>query len=254
MEAASAITQAVRSKVIGYGDHVMRRKQQQEHAESESAAVLAGLGWVHRLPEKELEVLIEVARVTSTELRQVDSCDHAALQQYHKERRKRNEADELTALFTRYALALSYFERWQRHGVKSMQEVRYELANLDRVQHQLDWLRDQIDMRSVGLSWVDFAGQWSSSTNEAVGTVSQLQDHLGRILQEERDQELPSRSAPAKEACPAPLMKRKSFKQLGTPTVQADELSNERIDLTQEEYLRGAEKRREEVSIAVLCE
>lgn len=38
-------------------------------------------------------------------------------------RRKSNEDAELDALFTRYALALSFFERWCKRGLETMGEV-----------------------------------------------------------------------------------------------------------------------------------
>lgn len=102
-------------------------------------------------------------------------------------------------------------------------------------------------MRSIGLGWVEFKGQWSSSKDENTGTVAQLKSHLATILtaelQRRRDKLIP-------EDCPAPLLTRKTFKALGTPTVQADELSDDRIDLTSEEILAAAEKRRRELELA----
>lgn len=38
-------------------------------------------------------------------------------------RRKSNEEEELDALFTRYALALSFFERWCKRGVESVGQI-----------------------------------------------------------------------------------------------------------------------------------
>jgi hypothetical protein len=47
--------------------------------------------------------------------------------------------------------------------------------------------------------------------------------------------------------CPVPQLQRKTFKALGTPTVQAAALSDEFTELTQEELLDAAVKRRTEV-------
>eukprot|EP00966_Prymnesium_polylepis_P120301 2780136-Prymnesium_polylepis.1 len=103
-------------------------------------------------------------------MRSMDHADHAELDQYHKERRKANEADELDELFTRYALALSCYDRWQQRGVRSVGEITNALSKFgpegERTQEKLDWLREQIEMRSIGLGWVEFKGQWFSSADE----------------------------------------------------------------------------------------
>lgn len=41
---------------------------------------------------------------------------HSPLLVHAQARRKKNEEDELDALFTQYALALSFFERWCKRG------------------------------------------------------------------------------------------------------------------------------------------
>lgn len=43
--------------------------------------------------------------------------------------------------------------------------------------------------------------------------------------------------------------KRKTFKSLGTPTVQAGELSSDRIDITPEEAAAAAQRRRTELEV-----
>jgi hypothetical protein len=122
----------------------------------------------------------------------------------------------------------------------------------DRDQDKLDWLREQIEMRTIGLGWTQFKGQWSSSADEDIGSVEELRGHLKSILEEEDDRrengELPSKTGDPKEHCPAPQLQRKSFRSLGTPTVQADALSDEFTELEPEELLAAAEKRKAEVA------
>lgn len=65
---------------------------------------------------------MELARLTIKEMRDIDRGDHLELDEYHKARRKSNEADELDALFTRYAFALSFFDRWKSRGVRTASE------------------------------------------------------------------------------------------------------------------------------------
>lgn len=128
------------------------------------------------------------------------------------------------------------------------------------MQDKLDWLREQIEMRCVGLSWTDWKTPWSSSSDESVGTVAHLCDHLKEVIAHEEALDargmLPSKehaleSVDALKAeCPAPQMRRKTFKALGTPTVQADALSNERIQLSADELASKAQRRRIELENA----
>lgn len=115
-------------------------------------------------------------------------------------------------------------------------------------------------MRVIGLSWNEWRTPWSSSSDETVGTVEQLLQHLREVLERERllgdRQELPdkeyalsSKDALAEE-CPAPLLQRKTYKALGTPTVQADALSDSRIELSSDELVAIAQKRRTELELA----
>ncbi|KAL1528286.1 hypothetical protein AB1Y20_009643 [Prymnesium parvum] len=128
MEAASAVAQAIRSKVLSLGDFVQRRKASTKQEQKPF------MGYVYHLPEKEQEALVECARLTVKELRDVDRVEHAALDEYHKERRKVNERDELDALFTQYALALSFFKRWQERGVERSSDINSGLAQFGQPQ------------------------------------------------------------------------------------------------------------------------
>lgn len=74
MEAASAVAQAIRAKSFAPG------------------------GYADLLPRKELEALIEWARMHVREHRAVDRADHRELDEYHARRRKTNSEMELDAL------------------------------------------------------------------------------------------------------------------------------------------------------------
>lgn len=52
--------------------------------------------------------------------------------------------------------------------------MRQELAHLLTTQEKLNWLREQIEMRVIGLCWVEFKAQWSSTKDEEVGTIEDL--------------------------------------------------------------------------------
>lgn len=159
MEAASGVSQAVRSKVLSLGDHVARRKQSTKVAEG------SYVGYVHSLPEKELQALVECSRLTMQDCRASDRADHAELDAYHKHRRKMNEEDELDALFTRYALALSFFERWQKRGVENVSEMMLALrAYGDREQVRVPsqcrcLVCDSTPRRTHRKSWIGFVSR-----------------------------------------------------------------------------------------------
>ena len=180
---------------------------------------------------------------------------------------------------------MSFFERWQERGVRSVAQITAGLRKLDAAttepddvrsatQAKLDWLREQIEMRTRGLQWIDFKAKWSSSLDAHVGTIEELTAQVGshcalsliyiipdpdpdpslsptpqlkEIVEEERTQraagELP-------EAAPAPVGKRKTFKELGTPSAQAEALAEQRVVLSEEEMRERAELERERLEAA----
>mmetsp|Transcript_3583 Transcript_3583/g.11053 ORF Transcript_3583/g.11053 Transcript_3583/m.11053 type:complete len:311 (-) Transcript_3583:70-1002(-) len=177
-------------------------------------------------------------------------------------KRRTNSENELKALVERYAIALSLYQRWETCGVNTVTEMRSSLAKMakdaktcgahpggrsaDPTQQQLDWLREQLEMRVIGLGFVHFKLQWSSSSDATVGTVASLSEMLKEMLTEEnqrrRTGNLPRRAA-------VPVMKRKTFKELGTPMVQAASTSMTTKDLDPEQLLKLAERKREELEI-----
>ena len=233
MEAASAVAQAIRAKSFRKG------------------------GYFHSMPLHEQHALVELARTTVREMRAVDRADHADHDAYVTAKRKSNSQIELDALVKRYALALSFFKKWKARGVASVAAMRSALVLIasspavtsitdtiaqkrKATQLQLDYLRDQIEMRVIGCGFVEFTPAWSSGKDESVGTVADLTLHLVQILGEERERAL-SDELPI--AAVVPIMKRKDFKQLGDPTVQAGELATVIKDLSGEELLALAQEK-----------
>ena len=163
-----------------------------------------------------------------------------------------------------YALALSFFKRWQSRGVESVEAMHTALSALASsaavtaitataarerkvTQLQLDYLREQIEMRVIGCGFIEFKTPWSSSKDETVGTVADLTELLIEILNEEREREW---AGELPEVAVVPVMKRKSFKELGTPTAQAKALATAIKALSPEELLVLAEAKREELEAA----
>ena len=229
MEAASAVAQAMRAKSFAEG------------------------GYFHSLPPLEAHALVQLAREIERELRAVDLAHHTELDEYHAQRRKSNSQLELDALVKQYALALSFFRRWKERGVSSIEAMETALAEREQTdvrkqtQAQLNYLREQIEMRVIGLGFVDFKTPWSSSKDETIGTVADLSELLKDILNEERERRF---DGDLPEVAVVPVMKRKTFKELGTPTAQAEALATSIKELSPEELLALAEAKEEELVTA----
>ena len=200
------------------------------------------------MPLKEQEALVEWVRRSCRDQRKVDAAHNTEVAAYVKSKAKTSSEIELQELITEWAYGMSFFERWQERGVRSVREISAGIGKLTAdtdaqlTQVKLDWLREQIEMRTRGLQWVDFATRWSSTLDSGVGTVGDLTGHLKELVEEEQERraagELP-------EAAPAPVSKRKTFKELGTPTAQAEELALQRVELTPEELRVKAEIERD---------
>ena len=128
--------------------------------------------------------------------RKADAADDAQHSAYVKATVRTSAQEQLDALITEYGYGLSFFERWQKRGVRSAGELTRQLKQIDSensddgrhaYQLKLDYLREQIEMRTRGLRWVQFAAKWSSLLDGDVGTVEQLTGHVKEIILEERD-------------------------------------------------------------------
>ena len=223
MEAASAVAMAMRAKSFAPG------------------------GFFHSLPRCEQEALVEVARSSVREMREVDAADHAAHDAYVTAKRKSNSQLELDALVKQYALAITFFKQWKKQGVESVADMTAALRGIEKTQDKLDYLRKQIDMRVIGLGFVEFKTPWSSSKDDTVGTVAHLSQLLRDILMEEQER---SACGELPDAPVVPVMKRKTFKELGEPTAQAGELGTTIKELTPAELLALAQARRLELEVA----
>ena len=146
-----------------------------------------------------------------------------------------------------YALAITFFKQWKKQGVESVADMTAALRGIEKTQDKLDYLRKQIDMRVIGLGFVEFKTPWSSSKDDTVGTVAHLSQLLRDILMEEQER---SACGELPDAPVVPVMKRKTFKELGEPTAQAGELGTTIKELTPAELLALAQARRLELEVA----
>lgn len=212
-EAASGLTQAMHNRsFFQAADHVERRKEQVTHPPTTEC-----MGYFYSLPKEEQEALVFYSTTTVRQQRAVDKQHNAEVAAYVAAKVRSSSEEELQALITEFGYGLSFFDRWQERGVRTAAELMRELARQQSTQEKLDWLREQVEMRTRGLQWVEFRKAWSSTIDENVGTVPELTEHLKMIISTERDRrarnELP-------ESAPAPIVKRKTYKELGTRSLQ----------------------------------
>lgn len=239
---SSGLAQARISKSLALGDAVQHRRARipegARRMRKKNQSCM--FGYFHSLPSSEQIALVEMCRVERVAQRKLDNTDELALDAHRCATRKSNSELELESLIKNFALALSFFDRFKQRRVKSIAEARVISDSLGSEQLRLDWVREQIEMRVIGLGWVEFRTQWSSGKDESVGNLSDLMCHLADILCEEEERPIP-------EAAAAPIMRRKTFKELGTPTAQAEELSDQRLSMSSEQLLAAAERKRAEL-------
>lgn len=239
---SSGLAQARISKSLAHEDAVQHLRARlpaaARRATRKSQSCM--FGYYHGLPSTEQIALLDMCRLERASQRKLDQDDVHTLDVLRATTRKSNSQLELESLIKNFALALSFFDRYQQRGVKSVNDAEAALAGLGSEQLRLDWLREQIEMRVVGLGWIEFKTNWSSGKDAAVGSVQDLMSQLSDILSEEEERQIP-------EAAAAPIMRRKTFKQLGTPTAQAEELSDQRLSLSSEQMLALAEQKRAEL-------
>ena len=248
---AAALAHAMRAKSFWEPDSVQRRKQQEPPP--------SGYGYYNRLPREEREALIFYTHKHVRENRRVDAADDVETMAYHKRKVKTSSEQQLAALLTEFGYGLSFFDRWKEHGVRTVSALTAGLRKCDApagatlqqkrqaTQAKLDWLREQIDMRTRGLQWVEFKTAWSSGADDEIGTVEDLTGHLKELLAEEQERR---RAGELPEQAPAPIMKRKTFRALGTLTPQAEQLAERHTELSPEQLRALAERERERLEEA----
>ena len=83
--------------------------------------------------------------------RETDRADNAEVADYVKNKVATNSELTKQALILEWGFGMSFFERWQERGVRTVGAVHEELRKLSDNQSKLDWLREQIEMRTRGL-------------------------------------------------------------------------------------------------------
>jgi len=154
----------------------------------------------------------------------------------------------------RYAYAKELFNAWAKEGGQracSKQAVKAALLDdkgRDKPEAQkLEYLRNQIEMRVLGLGWTQYSTRWSSNADERIGSVAHLHGLLDEIIDEERSRARftagTEKGLPV-EACP-PQERWSCGPQLGTLDVDAQEVCSQSLfDRAQLERLAAKEMER----------
>ena len=218
-EAASGMALMMR---MHYLDRPSQVAQDRRKAKGESPSHRAE-GFFWQLPQAMQMALVGMARKHRLSARKEARADRAEQMQYRQLKREQNLEKQRIKTVELYARAMELFEAWQARGVKSDGEITKLLRDKSDNEQRKE-LREQIEMRVIGLGMLEFETAWSSKDDDNIGTVSHLRPLLNQILVAEktlrRDKSLPD------EAVPPPL-KVKTLKTLGTPTAHAEELEKE---------------------------
>ena len=165
-------------------------------------------------------------------------------------RREERLVTALNAAVDYFAYGKELYEAWSGpQRATTATAVDAALKGVPEVK-QLEYLRLQIDMRTIGLGWDQFKTKWSSKTDATVGTVAHLRallvdDILPYERAEARLKRLPTEAAP-------PQFTAKEIGQLGTESAEACAVKSKAIFSMEELERKTAEAmaRREAAGIS----
>ena len=206
-------------------------------------------GFYHNgLNQRCQQSLVEFSRLAAPKAR-ADGRLALVAHDQHKLAKREDRLEKLLKMAVElHAESMELFAAWEATRAITRPAVEAAIKNKPEVQ-QLEYLRRQIDMRTKGLGWTQFATRWSSCSDASIGTVAHLKALLlDEIIPEERKQErlkmLPTEAQP-------PHLTSRDLPTLGE--IDEDALAIEQKSLfSAEELKRKAElecKRREAAGI-----
>lgn len=161
-------------------------------------------------------------------------------------RRAQNLSLQLDALAEKGALILERFEAYPARAICSWRDVEAAMSGLQSLAAQLGFLREQIELRCLGMGWNDLSVSWSHGNETTDQSIKRLGSHL-------RDSVLPIEAERIRDGlmpneAPLPDFKAKSLKQLGSATADSTELASSA--LCSPEQLQASIERERERRIA----
>ena len=180
------------------------------------------------------ESLTELGRLEAPKAAVNGRLSLAAHDQHKLEKREDRLQSLLDAAVLLFVESMELFKAWEASRATTRPQVEAAIKDKPEAQ-QLEYLRRQIEMRTKGLGWTQFATRWSSCSDARIGTVAHLKALLlDEIIPEERALErlekLPT------DACPPHLTSR-DIPSLGE--LDADAESIERKSIFSAEQLKA---------------
>ena len=153
VEAASGVAQQMRMHHFDPEGGVAHDRRKAAATAEESS-----LGFFHSLPPEMQQSLVEWARVSRKAARALAQVDMAEQLTYHKVRRQENLQKALDAMIARYTKAMGRFESYEAEGkaLTTKAELAAALAAAGSKAAQERLLKEQIEMRVLGLGWSQF--------------------------------------------------------------------------------------------------
>lgn len=134
-------------------------------------------------------------------------------------RRTQNLTLQLDALAERGAIIVERFDAYDARALRTWHEVDQQLRSMESAATQMGFLREQIELRALGLGWNELCVPWTQNSDANMeASIARLRSHLReRVLpieaQRTRDGLIPTEA-------PLPDFKAKSYKQLGSATTE----------------------------------
>ena len=196
--ALGGLAQQMRNRDFERPPNVVHDRRKRKEAGDVEAPVV---GAYHRLLNERLkESLVSYSRREAMHARKVQREDLAAHDTAKLARREERVIEQLNKAVEDYAFSKELFTAWrgpeevngkQVPEAKKQSQAAMNTADVDAFlkgkaeSTQLEYLRKQIEMRTVGLGWTQFATRWSSNKDAKVGTVAHLRSLLIEIIAEE---------------------------------------------------------------------
>lgn len=251
VDAASGIAQQMRMHHFdSVSRHVAhdRRNAKSSTTTDEDAAIGSSVGFFEaHLNEAMQQSAVEMARQLRRDARIWERADKREQSEYREMKRSQNLQLQVDALAERGAIAIERFDAYEQRAAQSWRQVEAMLESMrSSLAAQAAYLREQIELRALGLGWIDLCVPWKQANETTEAAIARLSLHIRDILlpAEKRRREeglMPSEA-------PLPEFKAKSIKQLGKPTTDSTELAS--LAFCSEPQLQAAIERERERRIA----
>ena len=218
VESASAVALQMRMRHFERPDAIVHDRRKAK----EGGGAARQKGFFYTLPEAVQEAIIEAARQLRRESRKWARADRQEQLDYKKVRREQNQKKQLEALIDKSATMSEYFTLWWHQRKRSMTAVNETLASLGSATKKHEFLREQIEMRVLGLGWETFKISWTKKGKPTPQET--LIERLQKIMTDEIAEGRLKRLPKSLDDVPLPMMRAKTLKQLGTPTCDMTEM------------------------------